>query len=232
MRTSPRIATERSGLERGPGAFVVAAAIAAVSVGTSCTLDPVHDKTVSNLGPENASLYPVESQYHRPGEPCAVCHSSDGPATTEFALAGTVFWGPDDYDARVDNAYVSILDANKTRRCFVTNCSGNFFVKKADWTTLKFPVLLAVERTIKPGQGNEHTLKYRAMGGHIGRESSCGTCHLQDPQHQSVRDFGSPGWIHLYDTQAEANAQKGPAVTCPPPPEYVQVQTCPGYDSP
>src|SRR5262249_31879540 len=154
------------------------------SVGSSCNLDPVHRAGVNNLGPENSDAYPTESEFHRPGEPCALCHSKDGPADSEFVLAGTIFWGPDDYNRRVDSAYVRVVDANKVPHCFVTNCNGNFFARPQDFPKSAlyandgpvFPLLVTVERTKNPGH-DENILQIRRMGGHIGRERSCGGCH-------------------------------------------------------
>ena len=40
-------------------------------LGSSCNLNPVHRAGVNNLGPERDDLYPPESEFHRPGEPCA-----------------------------------------------------------------------------------------------------------------------------------------------------------------
>ncbi|MDF2698266.1 MAG: hypothetical protein K0S65_6649 [Labilithrix sp.] len=163
-----------------------------------------------------------EHDKSRPGEPCALCHSESGPADSTFVLGGTIFWGPDDYNARVDNAYVRILDANKTKRCFVTNCNGNFYVKKEDFSKITFPLLVSVERTIKPDQGDENTLVIRRMSGHIGREPSCATCHIQ-----GLRDFASPGQIRLFNSDQEFKDKNIPLVDCPPPPEYVQAEKCP-----
>ena len=194
---------------------------ALASVGSSCNLDPVHRQGVNGLGPENADLYPVESEFHRPGEPCALCHSDKGPAESDFVLGGTIFWGPDNYQARVDNAYVRILDANKTKRCFVTNCNGNFYVRRSDFSKITFPLLISVERTVDPGQ-NEETLVIRRMSSHIGRESSCAICHIQ-----GLRDFASPGQIRLFNSDQEFKDKKIPLVDCPPPPEFDQVAFCP-----
>lgn len=205
----------------GARALGVASLIAFASVFSSCNLDPVHRKAVSDLGSENSGLYPPNSAYHRPGEPCVLCHSESGPANSMFVLGGTVFWGPDDYNARVDNAYVRILDANKTKRCFVTNCNGNFYVKKDDFSKITFPLLVSVERTVDPGQ-NENTLVIRRMSGHIGREGSCATCHIQ-----GLRDFASPGQIRLFNSEQEFKDKKIPLVECPPPPNFDQVAQCP-----
>jgi hypothetical protein len=212
--------------KRSPGslhrrALGAAVLVALASVGSSCNLDPVHRTGVNALGPENDQLYPIDSAYHRPGEPCALCHSDKGPADSKFVLGGTIFWGPDDYNARVDNAYVRILDANKTKRCFVTNCNGNFYVRESDFAKITFPLLVSVERAVDPGQ-NETTLVIRRMSSHIGREASCATCHIQ-----GLRDFLSPGQIRMFNTAQEFKEKKIPLATCPPPPEFDQVAQCP-----
>lgn len=217
MRSSPltRFTRWRRGL--WPVGIAAVAAISALS----CNLDPVHSASVDSLGPEKAELYPPESQYHRPGEPCALCHSKKGPADSEFVLAGTIFWGPDDYNARVDNAYVRIVDAAGAKRCWVTNCNGNFYAKKEDFSAITFPLLVSVERTVKPGQ-DESTLVIRRMTGHVGREASCATCHIQ-----GLRDFASPGQVRMFNTEREFKEKNIPLVECPPPPEFNQLPKCP-----
>jgi hypothetical protein len=203
------------------------------SIGSSCNLDPVHRSAVNNLGPENSDAYPPTSEFHRPGEPCALCHSKDGPADTTFVLGGTVFWGPDDYTRRADGAYVRVRDATGKVKCFVTNCNGNFYARPEDYPTTKvdthegpvFPLLISVERTVNPGGGgpaDETTLKIRRMSGHIGREPSCANCHIQ-----GLRDFGSPGQIRLYDDENESKQKAPPIVPCPPPPEHRVITKCP-----
>ena len=182
--------------------------------GSSCNLDPVHRAGVNNLGGEQADLYPPETEFHRPGEPCALCHSAAGPASNTFVLAGTVFWGPDNYQRRVDQAYVRVGGPDKTTKCFVTNCNGNFFVRPEDYPNLKFPLLISVERVNNPGGPGpdaEKSIKIRRMTSHIGREPSCGTCHIL-----GLRDFGSPGQIRMYDTEGEVNTAMPPlAAGCP-----------------
>jgi hypothetical protein len=189
--------------------------------GSSCNLDPVHSKMVDELGPENAQAYPPESAYHRPGEPCGLCHSDKGPAKSTFVLAGTVFWGPINLANRADNVYVRILDGKRRKLCFVTNCNGNFFVREGELAQLTFPLLVSVERTIEPGK-NEATLAIRRMSSHIGREGSCGACHST-----RYHDFASPGPIHLFNAEQEFEEKKIPLAKCPPPPEQVQVAMCP-----
>ena len=184
------------------------------SIGSSCNLDPVHKAGVKNLGDEQSNLYPPESEYHRPGEPCTLCHSEAGPADTVFAIGGTIFWGPDRYDRRVDQAYVRVAGPDHTTRCFVTNCNGNFYVTPDDYKNLKFPLLISVERVNNPGgpgPTDEKSIRIRRMSSHVGREGSCATCHIL-----GIRDFGSPGQIHLFDTESEVDTAKPPIpMDCP-----------------
>jgi len=195
--------------------------VALAGFGSSCNFDPVHSNQVDALGPENAEAYPPESAFHRPGEPCGLCHSDKGPADSKFILAGTIFWGPDNYRNRVDNAYVRILDGKGRRRCFVTNCNGNFFVREGELAQLTYPFLTSVERTVNPGR-DESTLVIRRMSSHVGREGSCAVCHIQ-----GLRDFASPGQIRMFNTEQEFRDKRIPLVQCPPPPEYVPVAKCP-----
>lgn len=200
----------------------LAGTLAVGSFGSSCNLDPVHRAAVNNLGDENSDAYPPESEYHRPGEPCALCHSKEGPADSIFVLAGTVFWGPDDYNRRAPNAYVRIKDANKVTKCFVTNCNGNFYVKQEQFSRLTFPLLVSVERTQDPTKADSPTQAIRRMTGHIGREASCATCHIQ-----GLRDFGSPGQINLYATEDQSKAAKPQIIQCPPGDQDPVVTQCP-----
>lgn len=199
-------------------------------LGSSCNLNPVHRAGVNNLGPERDDLYPPESEFHRPGEPCALCHSKDGPADSEFVLAGTIFWWDDpndiqnrSYNDRVDQAYVRVLDANKTRKCFVTNCNGNFFVRPEDFPRITFPLLISVERTKEPGKNDNESIAIRRMTGHIGREPSCAICHIQ-----GIRDFASPDQIRLFDSEDQFKGANVKIAACPPLPEDPPaVRTCP-----
>jgi hypothetical protein len=205
----------------GTRVLTIATLALMASAASSCNLDPVHRAGVNGLGPERDDLYPKESEYHRPGEPCSLCHSDKGPAKSDFVLGGTIFWGPDNYENRVDNAYVRILDAEKKKKCFVTNCNGNFYVRRSDFANITFPLLVSVERTVDPGQ-NEATVVIRRMSSHIGRESSCAVCHIQ-----GLRDFASPGQIRLFNSEPEFKAKNIPLVDCPPPADFDQVAQCP-----
>ena len=96
-----------------------------------------------------------------------------------------------------------------------------------DFARLTFPLLVSVERTVNPGGPNpaedEKTLAIKRMNGHIGREASCATCHIQ-----GLRDFASPGQIRLFETDAEFNASTAgvPGGICPPE-NYQKLDKCP-----
>lgn len=206
-----------------PNRLRLAAYVTVVAaLGASCNLDPVHRAGVNNLGPEQADAYPPESEFHRPGEPCALCHSKQGPADSTFVLAGTVFWGPENYERRVDQAYVRIIDGQKAHKCFVTNCNGNFFVRPEDFPSITFPLLVdEVVRAKNPGV-DETPAFTKKMGSHIGREASCATCHILD-----LRDFGSPGQIRMLDTEDAVQAAAVPVTNPCPGPEPPVVTQCP-----
>lgn len=174
----------------------------------SCSLDPVHDDAVEALGGEDPA-YP-EGQYHRAGQPCLVCHGAQGPADgSKFLLAGTVFAGPNK-PIPVKDAEVRIVTADKTTRCFKTNCRGNFFVRPEQFSFFRFPILVNIS---KNGQT-------RIMQGHIGREGSCGSCH------RPVKFADSPGQIALGTTDIADEAIPDEVKNCPPAEPEAELREC------
>jgi hypothetical protein len=135
----------------------------------SCAEDPVHDAEVTALGDEIPGIPP--GPFHRAGQPCTVCHGGEGPASTQFSMAGTVF------DSKfslvgVDHAQILFVDStgsSPTAPVF-TNCVGNFFVTPDMWNPA-FPVLVGIQS----GQTKTQMLTQ------ISRASSCAECHT-DPQ--------------------------------------------------
>lgn len=158
---------------------IVAAAIVA-----ACS-DPVHESGVNALGGEVNGV--PQGEYHRAGQPCGVCHQSQGPAKTTFVVAGTVFFGPTKAIG-VDNAQVIMVDSLNSSYTAYTNCVGNFFVTPDQWNPA-FPILVQV---FKDGQG-------RQMASHIARTPSCADCHKDPPY------YDSPGHVRIAEAAAEAN---------------------------
>ncbi len=168
-----------------PGGVRVLAMMCVTSLG-SC-VDPVHAQQVQDLGPEDPAVAP--GPLHRPGQPCTVCHSTEGPASSIFTVAGTVFDSPEGpgapgVEVRMDDSKRSSL-ANLGK--LTTNCAGNFFVRPFQWTPI-FPIIVAIQSSGRT----------RAMQGHVSREGSCSACH-------KTRAFvDSAGRIQLSDLKREA----------------------------
>jgi hypothetical protein len=164
--------------------------VALAVTAAACGLDPVHDDAVSALGPEAANI--PQGQYHRAGQPCVVCHGAEGPANAQFAIAGTVFYGPgsNSNPVGVGNVTVQLEDDAQSKFAVTTNCVGNFWVSPSDWTP-QFPVLVTVA-----GSPKGTTLQV-SMVSHIGRDPSCGDCH-QYPT--NLNYYKTPGIVHLAGT--------------------------------
>ncbi len=126
---------------------VTTAVAAAAVVAPSCQ-DPVHDQEVAALGPENPQI--PRRQYHRAGQPCTVCHGPEGPAQTEFSIAGTIFWQPFEQasganqgELGANNATISLIDDLGVPIQVSSNCVGNFWVTPAAYKPA-FPVLVKI----------------------------------------------------------------------------------------
>jgi cytochrome c553 len=191
------------------GSRTLAFALLLVGVGSAaaCTIDPVHQSEVDALGPEAAGI--PQGQYHRAGQPCVVCHGSEGPANQQFSIAGTVFFGPATSQAPVGvgNVTVQLEDDSQSRYAVTTNCVGNFWIKPSDWTP-QFPVLVTIA-----GQP-QSTMLQVSMTSHIGRDPSCGSCH----QYQTnLNYYQSPGLVHLASMD-DANYTGDPSCPYSPTP--------------
>lgn len=137
-----------------------------------CGADPVHERAVQELGPENPNIDP--GPLHRPGQPCGVCHGGAGPAKGTFILSGTVFATPAGEEV-LPGATVRFIDWVGAQGSTVTNCAGNFFVR-ADAPAPKWPLWLRVEQN---GIASE-------MQSAVFRDGSCNTCHKIAPTPNST----------------------------------------------
>ena len=126
-------------------------------------MDPVHDDAVNALGGETNGVRP--GPQHRPGQPCLTCHGGEGPASSEFSLAGPVYLLPLQ-DVAALNAKVLIEDVNGVAGTVTTNEVGNFWVNADQW---------------RPTYPLQTSLTYgnltARMNGTIGRTGSCADCH-------------------------------------------------------
>jgi hypothetical protein len=156
-------------------------------------VDPEHEAQVAALGPEDPRV--PEGPLHRPGQPCALCHSEEGDEPP-FSAAGTIFRDNMSAVPLVD-ADVLLVDAAARRYTTHTNCVGNFYVHVDE-----FDPVLPFWVTVRLG-GNESP-----MESPIHRERSCATCH-SDPA--APRSAG-----HVYLTADDLVAPTIPTRACRP----------------
>jgi hypothetical protein len=160
----------------------VVAIVAAAGLALSCGTDPLRENAVEALGGEQPGVAP--GPLHRPGQPCAVCHSEEGDAPA-FVLAGTVFRTPT--SGPLAGATVRFIDATGAQYATRSNCVGNFFVRKAEFDP-KRPLWVKIE----------HEGKSIEMRSAIFREASCAACHEDPPRPDKVgrvygaEDSGAP----------------------------------------
>lgn len=155
---------------------------ASVLAAAACTADPVQKDAVSSLGKEKGKA----NETHRAGQPCGVCHQAGGEASSDFSIAGTVFAGPGSL-VGVEGARIDLVDSAGTSppidKPVLTNCVGNFFVRRSDWNPA-YPIAVRVS---KNGVS-------RTMQTEIARASSCAECHvakvpLDDPFSQVTQIY-------------------------------------------
>jgi hypothetical protein len=163
--------------------LIAAVAAGGVALLASCTSDPVYHDAVKALGKESPG---GPSEFHRAGQPCGLCHQDGGDASTDFAIAGTIFAGEANLIG-VEGARVDLVDANGTSppltKPVLTNCVGNFFVQRSDWNPA-FPIAVRVTKGAVS----------RTMRSQVSRASSCADCHvaklpLDDPFSQVTHVF-------------------------------------------
>jgi len=177
--------------------------VALVPPMAACSLDPVHDNLVSQLGPEAPNI--PKGEFHRAGQACVVCHGDEGPASEKFAIAGTVFYGPGTSSTvngqlmGAGSVSVYIEDGNgQTLPAVATNCVGNFWIRASDYPggAPQYPVLITISGPMKNG-----AVTGRSMVSQIGREPSCGLCHqVQSYPNQPgaiTNYYETPGVIYL-----------------------------------
>jgi hypothetical protein len=119
---------------------------------------------VAAQGPEITGV-PV-GEFHRAGQVCGACHAGGASAAPSvFTVSGTILSGGE-RRVGVDAAEVQMTDAAGTRFVARTNCVGNFFVTRSEWSPV-FPLLV---RVVKGSTS-------RVMQEPIVREASCASCH-------------------------------------------------------
>jgi hypothetical protein len=157
-------------------ARLLPAAVLAIAAFGGC-VDATHDEQVAALGGEAPGVAPGPD--HRPGQPCLVCHGSEGPAKSSFSVAGTVY-AVFKQSAPANGAEVQIEDINGDVFQSPTNAVGNFYVLTSQWEPT-YPIQMQVSYEAASNQ----------MLTHVGREGSCAACH------QSTPGPASPGPVYV-----------------------------------
>ena len=156
---------------------------ATLAVALSACGNPAIDVRVDALGEEKPGVPP--GPFHRPGQPCLLCHGTYGGEGPLMSVAGTIYATPAD-ETPVSGAKVTLVDAQGDVRTLTTNCIGNFYVEKATWDPL-FPLHAEIEY---PVPGVEGATKRVVMSTRISRDGGCAGCHTGTPNQ------GSPGWVY------------------------------------
>lgn len=155
--------------------------------------DPLETDRIKALGGEVPGVDP--SEFHRPGQPCVLCHSPEGGATPYMAFAGTIFATPNTV-VPVEGVVVTLTDAlSNVKTAKPSNCIGNFFITTDDWTPA-YPVRAEIVCPIPQSSSDRRSV----MPVRIYRDGSCGGCHKYtgtDPKFKSiaVSPQESPGWV-------------------------------------
>ncbi len=201
-RTSHRLSLRARG--------IVATTLAVLTLGLATALaascgNPVVDDKIAALGGEQPGV--AQGAFHRPGQPCLLCHSKYYGAKPEFAVAGTVFADLKSFNT-VENVDVVLTDAIGDTHTATTNCIGNFFITTDTWNPqfpiaaeIRYPVYDAQGEMTKDDQGNP-IRKVKAMGSYINRDGSCASCHTLYGRGAAIDQsmnpvwYDSTGWIY------------------------------------
>lgn len=166
-----------------------AAAVSVTTVG-ACG-NPVTDDAIEFWGDEDPAV--PASEFHRPGQPCVLCHSTAGGASPKLVLGGTIFADQRSF-LPVEGAEVVVYDAVGDVYPMVTNCIGNFYLKD-EGDIPQFPLAVEVRCPTYDADGNKLEItKLVSMNSWVSRDGSCATCHsLLGTQNDST------GWIFCND---------------------------------
>jgi hypothetical protein len=147
-------------------ALYVALYAAGLALVSACN-DATHDIQVGMLGGEDPSV--PQGPFHRPGQPCLVCHGGQGPASAQFSVGGTVYMFQTSKQTPATGATVQVEDINGSVGTSTVNTAGNFYIPSSQWQPT-YPTLPKVTLGNMP----------QSMTTHVGREGSCAKCH-SDP---------------------------------------------------
>jgi len=151
------------------------------------------DERIAVLGDEDPNVPPGE--FHRPGQPCLLCHGEYLREEPVMSVGGTIYAVPtntaDERPLPVKGVKVKLTDSFGDSHVTGTNCAGNFFIPESEWKPA-FPLRAEIEY---PVPGSLETTKRVVMSTRISRDGSCAGCHVGPPNQ------GSPGYVFCAETQ-------------------------------
>jgi hypothetical protein len=190
--------------------LAIAALLGALAPGCG---NPIADNKIDFWGDELPNVEP--SEFHRPGQPCVLCHSVAGGASPELVIGGTVFADQHSFTP-VEGVEVVLYDAVGDVYSMTTNCIGNFGLEVGDKVP-QFPLAAEIRCPKYDSAGNLTDAKtVKTMNSWISRDGSCAGCHsLRGTQ------VDSTGWIFCNDvTEIASNPYPPVSDSCPGvPPE-------------
>ncbi len=135
------------------------------------------------------------SPFHRPGQPCLVCHSTTHNSGEKiFALAGTVYLRATD-ERGLEAADVHVVDGNGNTVTVPTNSSGNFYImdrrERLDIDREDGEAKVPFEVTFPVSIEVEYRGVTQVMRSLIWQDGSCARCH------QASEGSASAGKIFL-----------------------------------
>ncbi|MCK6586691.1 MAG: hypothetical protein L6Q76_03795 [Polyangiaceae bacterium] len=165
-----------------------ALSLAALGAALAGCGNPAVDARIEALGEEDPNV--PEGPYHRPGQPCTLCHSVYGGEGPEITVGGTIFATPAKEPGKlptaVEGAEVKLVDAEGEVKTVKTNCAGNFYLTKDEWNP-SFP--LQVEVRYPAPNAADQKKPAPPMSSRISRDGSCAGCQFGLPNQ------GSPGYV-------------------------------------
>ena len=177
------------------------AVLAALVLGALSCGNPALDPRIEALGDEKPGV--EEGEFHRPGQPCLLCHGKYQGVEPEMSVAGTIYGTPAS-ETPVEDVRVTLVDAQGETRTVKSNCIGNFFITREQWDPL-FPLHAEIEYALP---GAPESTKRVVMSTRINRDGSCAGCHVGTPNQ------GSPGWV--YCAAADSGLEfPEPSSSCP-----------------
>lgn len=150
---------------------------------------PLRGEDIDSLGEEQGEK---PSEFHRPGQPCVLCHSAAGGVDPILSIGGTLFFESTDGTEAKEDLFpaagfaVVVLDSEGKEHQMQSNDCGNFYVLEKDFKPV-YPLATEIR--------NESGAVTNKMVSRIGRSGSCGSCHLEQKSPQS------PGVIRVADAK-------------------------------